>query len=41
MTPEKLQKIDTEASRLGINPDIIVNLVLAVLALIDWFRNRE
>jgi len=41
MDSEKLQKIDQEAGKLSINPDIIVNLVLAVLALIDWFRNRE
>jgi len=41
MDSEKLQQVDQEASKLGINPDIIVNLVLAVLALIDWFRNRQ
>ena len=41
MDSEKLQQVDQQAGKLGIDPNIIVNLVLAVLALIDWFRNRE
>ena len=41
MDSEKLQQVDQQAGKLGIDPNVIVNLVLAVLALIDWFRDRE
>ena len=41
MDESTVQKVNQAAEKTGINPEIIVNLVLAVLALIDWFRNRQ